>query len=58
MNLPRISYLRVYVKEEKYFQDVKAICTKYYPDIPILYLVSDICRDQLLVEIEGVAEWY
>jgi len=37
--------------------DVKQACEEYYPGIPTLYLISDICRDDLLVELEGVAEW-
>jgi len=52
---PKLSYLRVYVKKEYDLEDVKAVCEKYYPNISTLYLISDICRDDLLVELEGVA---
>ncbi len=46
-------YLRVYVKYAQDIPQVKNICEKAYGRVPILYVVSDICRDELLVEIEG-----
>jgi hypothetical protein len=55
---PKLSYLRVYVKEEQDMNDVKTVCNKYFPDVPTLYLISDICRDDLLVELEGITEWF
>ncbi len=55
-HLPKLSHLRVYIKYKKDFSAVKSVCEKYYSSIPILYLISDICRDDLLVELEGVAE--
>ncbi|MBL7094184.1 PTS cellobiose transporter subunit IIC [candidate division KSB1 bacterium] len=51
------SYLRVYVREEKDVADVKEICNKSYPNVPAIYLLSDICRDDLLVELEGIANF-
>ena len=48
------SYIRVYVKNEADIRDVKETCQAYLGEIPSLYLVSDICRKDLLVEIEGV----
>ena len=47
------SYLRAYVKYEKDIPEVKKICRKYFGDIPSQYVVSDICRENLLVELEG-----
>lgn len=47
--------LRVYVKFRKDIPQVKAVCLNYFPEIPIVYVVADICRPELLVEIEGVA---
>jgi enamine deaminase RidA (YjgF/YER057c/UK114 family) len=49
-------YLRVYVKDKKDMNIVKKISEKYYRNIPILYVEADICRNDLLVEIEGEAE--
>lgn len=51
-----INYIRVYVKYRKDIEQVKAICLKYFPEIPISFVVADICRPELLVEIEGQAE--
>jgi len=50
-----LNYLRVYVKYKKDIQAVKDICLKYFPFIPVVYVVADICRCELLVEIEGQA---
>jgi len=47
------SYLRVYVKHAPDIPHVKNICEKAYGQIPSIYVVSDICRPELLVEIEG-----
>jgi hypothetical protein len=47
--------LRVYVKYKKDIQQVKEVCLKYFPQLPIIYVVADICRPELLVEIEGQA---
>jgi enamine deaminase RidA (YjgF/YER057c/UK114 family) len=53
-----LSYLRVYVKNKIDLPKVKKICTAYFKDVPSLYLVADICRDALLVEIEGTTISY
>ena len=50
------SFIRVYVKNLSEIKVVKEICDSYYKDVPINYLVADICRDNLLVEIEGIVE--
>jgi len=50
-----INHLRVYVKYKNDIQQVKDICLNYFPQIPIAFAVADICRPELLVEIEGQA---
>ena len=50
------SFIRVYVKNKSELDAVKEICNSYYRNVPINYLVADICRDNLLVEIEGIVE--
>ena len=50
-----INYLRVYVKYNKDMAQVKSTCQKHFPHLSILYVVADICRPELLVEIEGQA---
>jgi enamine deaminase RidA (YjgF/YER057c/UK114 family) len=50
-----ISSLRVYVRYEQDINKVADVCKQYFPKIPTLYLIADICRNNLLVEIEGKA---
>lgn len=45
--------LRVYVRKQDDFTKVKTICNEYFPDVPAIFIESDICRDNLLVEIEA-----
>jgi hypothetical protein len=45
--------LRVYVKNQEDFAKVKSICKAKFPEVPTIYIQSDICRDNLLVEIEA-----
>jgi hypothetical protein len=49
----RMFLLRVYIKREEDFAKVKAICNKLYPSVPSLFIEADICRGNLLVEIEA-----
>ncbi|MGD9344869.1 MAG: hypothetical protein PVH84_03345 [Candidatus Aminicenantes bacterium] len=51
----RLSQLRAYVKRDGDLPLVKKICKDRYGDIPSQYVVSDVCRESLLVEIEGTA---
>jgi len=46
--------LRIYVKNEEDIPCVKAICGDLYGDVPALFVAADICRPDLLVEIEGM----
>lgn len=48
-------YLRVYVKYGADIQRVKAICEARFLNISLIYTVADVCRPELLVEIEGEA---
>jgi len=50
-----IQSLRVYVKYRKDITEVNAVCTDFFPGLPIMYVIADICRPELLVEIEGFA---
>jgi enamine deaminase RidA (YjgF/YER057c/UK114 family) len=47
--------LRVYIKRPKDYKACRAICEARLPAVPILYSIADVCRPELLVEIEGVA---
>lgn len=50
-----MTVLRVYIKKLDFFKSVKAEVDKVWSGIPVLYIQADICRYELLVEIEGLA---
>ncbi|MFI3294621.1 MAG: hypothetical protein R3Y19_01220 [Rikenellaceae bacterium] len=54
--LPVLKYMRVYLKYAKDFVAAREVVSRIHPTIPALYVVSDVCRDELLIEIEGLAE--
>ena len=47
------SYIRVYVKYLSDIPKVRSICLEHYGDIPSVFIQADVCRNDLLVEIEG-----
>jgi enamine deaminase RidA (YjgF/YER057c/UK114 family) len=47
--------VRVYIKREEDYPKVHAVCQRRLGDLPAVYVVADVCRPELLVEIEGVA---
>lgn len=47
--------IRVYIKKSEDISVVREICNKYFLQLPVIYVVADICRPELLVEIEGFA---
>lgn len=53
VKLNEFSNFRVYVKNETDIPKAKQICEQYISSTPAIYLVADICRENLLVEIEG-----
>ncbi len=52
----KYTYIRAYVKYKKDIDIVMEICEKHFASECFQYLISDICRDDLLVEIEGLME--
>lgn len=48
------SSVRVYVKNQIDFEVVRNICEQSFDTENIVYVEADVCRDNLLVEIEGV----
>ncbi len=48
--------LRAYVKNAEDAPIVKSIVEESYPNVACLYLLGDVCREELLVEIEGIAQ--
>lgn len=49
----RICILRTYIKYPEHFDMVKQICKEKFGSAPIICVVADICREDLLVEIEA-----
>ncbi len=53
--LDDMANVRVYVKRQQDYQKTKAVCQERLGALPIIYSIADVCRDDLLVEIEGMA---
>lgn len=52
-DLSNLILLRVYVKRQSDFEKVKKICNSYFIGAPAVYIEADVCRENLLVEIEA-----
>jgi enamine deaminase RidA (YjgF/YER057c/UK114 family) len=53
--LQDIGQMRVYLKHLEDYERCREICEKCLPRVPAIYLHADVCRPDLLVEIEAVA---
>ncbi len=51
----KIDFFRVYIKDQADYQLVKSVCEESWPGVLSVYVVSDVCRENLLVEIEALA---
>ena len=47
--------MRAYLKYCDNLDDVTTWINEHYPNMQTLYLWADICREELLIEIEGIA---
>ena len=54
-SLDGLGLVRVYVKRQEDYATVRAVCRKRLGELPAIYAIADVCRPELLVEIEGVA---
>jgi enamine deaminase RidA (YjgF/YER057c/UK114 family) len=52
-DLSHLKSARVYVKRPNELAVIKKVCGQRLGNIPILYTIADVCRPELLVEIEG-----
>ena len=50
-----LAKIRVYLKRPEDLAKCQAVCQRRFGAVPAIYAVADICRPELLVEIEGVA---
>jgi enamine deaminase RidA (YjgF/YER057c/UK114 family) len=51
-----IKYMKIYLKNNQYFNEAQELLEKEFPEILKVYTIADICRDDLLVEIECYLE--
>ncbi len=49
----KYGHARVYVKRRKDFPIIKKTFKTHFGNLPVVYIIADICRENLLVEIEG-----
>ncbi len=54
-DLSDLAKVRVYLKRPEDYEAVRKICRARFGDLPTIYAQADVCRSDLLVEIEGVA---
>jgi enamine deaminase RidA (YjgF/YER057c/UK114 family) len=53
--LQDLAKIRVYLKRPEDLAKCRAICTGRFGNVPAIYAVADVCRPELLVEVEGIA---
>jgi enamine deaminase RidA (YjgF/YER057c/UK114 family) len=53
-SLQDLAKVRVYVKRPEDYARCRAVCEQRLGHLPAIYAIADICRPELLVEIEGV----
>lgn len=51
----KFELLRVYIKFPDQLHAIRGYLDRHYPDVQKFYLYADVCREELLVEIEGIA---
>ncbi len=50
----KYAFLHVFIKHAEDYQAVRSVVEQAYPHVPTIYSVADVCRSELLVEIEGI----
>ncbi len=53
--LQDLAKIRVYLKRQEDLAKCQVVCERRFGAVPAIYAVADVCRPELLVEIEGVA---
>ena len=46
--------LLVYIKHKEDYDEVRRVVEERFPQLPVIYTIADVCRSELLVEIEGI----
>ena len=50
-----LAIIRVYLKNVNELEAAKMVIEQLYPQLPAIYLQADVCREELLIEIEGIS---
>jgi enamine deaminase RidA (YjgF/YER057c/UK114 family) len=53
--LEDLAFVRVYIKDPSHYKPTRAVCEARLGELPTIYAIADVCRPDLLVEIEGIA---
>ena len=53
--LQDLSVVRAYIKHPEDYADVRRVCERQLNGTPVIYTIGDVCRDDLLVELEAAA---
>ena len=53
--LDSLAIVRVYIKRQADYAATRAVCEKRLGEVPTIYALADVCRSDLLVEIEAIA---
>jgi enamine deaminase RidA (YjgF/YER057c/UK114 family) len=54
-SLEGLGLVRVYIKRTEDYPKILAVCAQRLGEVPAIYTTADVCRPELLVEIEGMA---
>ena len=50
----KYAQLQVFIKSAQDYEEVRDVVEKAYPQMSVVYTIADVCRSELLVEIEGI----
>lgn len=50
----KYAQLQAFIKRAEDYDEVRAVIEQAYPQVPTVYTIADVCRKELLVEIEGI----
>ncbi|MBI5828971.1 MAG: hypothetical protein HZB20_05405 [Chloroflexi bacterium] len=53
--LSDLARVRVYVKRPQDYPICREVCERRFGIVPVIYTVADLCRSDLLLEMEGLA---
>lgn len=50
----RYAFLHIFIKHAEDYKAVREVVEASFPQVPAIYSIADVCRSELLVEIEGI----